>query len=60
MRRTFERVSALACSPHNAVISRSSALVSAFACTSRREDSRSMAMLTSTRSRAMLSTSRPT
>ena len=60
MRRNLLRVSAAAPSPTRAVISRSSAPSSACACTSFREDSRSMVMLASTRSRAMLSTSRPT
>ncbi len=60
MRRNFERVSAAEPSPTRAVIRRSSAASSACACTSLREASRSMVMLASTRSRAMLSTSRPT
>ena len=60
MRRNFERVSAAAPSPTKAVINRSSPASSAFACTSLRDASRSMFRLASTRSRAMLSTSRPT
>ena len=60
IRRNLERVSAAAPSPTSALTSRSSAATSAFACNSLREDSRSMLRLTSTRSRTMLSTSRPT
>ena len=51
---------AVAFSPTMASIRRSSALDSAFARTSRREVSRSMFNDASTRSRTMLSTSRPT
>ena len=60
MRRNLARVSPPAPSPTSAVTSLSSACNSALACTPLREDSFSMVMLTSTRSRTMLSTSRPT
>ena len=60
IRRNFIRVSPLAPSPTRAVTSRSSAASSALAWTSLRARSRVWVMETSTRSRTMLSTSRPT
>ena len=60
MRRNLARVSLPALSPTSALTSLSSACASALACTPLRELSFSMVMLTSTRSRTMLSTSRPT
>ncbi|CAA9218040.1 MAG: hypothetical protein AVDCRST_MAG04-508 [uncultured Acetobacteraceae bacterium] len=60
IRRNFMRVSPLAPSPTRAVTSRSSAANSALAWTSLRALSRVWVMETSTRSRTMLSTSRPT